>query len=86
MEINQPGKFWTFYNELVKACKKCAHCGKIDFLDFECICGQVSSFLLKTRIINLYRLLIAVKVVSTQIKLLMPLNVIRHMILMKIRK
>ena len=42
IEINQPGKFWTFYNEFVKACEKCDFCGKIDFLDDECMCGKVN--------------------------------------------
>lgn len=41
VEINQAGKLWTFYNEFVKACKKCDYCGMIDFLDYECSCGQV---------------------------------------------
>jgi len=41
IEINQPGKFWTFFNDFVKACKKCHYCGKIDFLDSHCLCGVV---------------------------------------------
>ena len=42
IEINEPGKSWTFYNDFVKACKKCAHCAKIDFLDYDCLCGKVN--------------------------------------------
>ncbi len=42
IEINQPGKMWAFFNDFVKACKKCHYCSKIDFLDYQCLCGQVS--------------------------------------------
>jgi len=31
---------WIFYNELVKACKKCDFCKTISFLDYSCICGK----------------------------------------------
>lgn len=48
IEINQPGKLWIFFNEYVKACKKCVFCGKIDFLDYECICGQVNRLVFLT--------------------------------------
>jgi hypothetical protein len=41
IEINEPGKLWIFYNDLVKACKKCDFCGRIDFVDFSCSCKKV---------------------------------------------
>lgn len=42
VEINQPGKLWTFVNDAVKNCKKCDYCKKIDFLEPGCQCGQVA--------------------------------------------
>ena len=41
IEINEPGKLWIFFNDLVKACKKCSACGRIDFLNYPCSCGKV---------------------------------------------
>jgi hypothetical protein len=42
VEINEPGKLWIFYNDMIKACKKCEYCNKIDFTDYCCSCGRVN--------------------------------------------
>lgn len=63
VEINEPGKMWIFFNELVKACKKCEYCNKIDFTEYCCSCQKVFSFLL----FFLFRCFIVPKTVNTVI-------------------
>lgn len=41
VEINEPGKLWIFFNEKIKAYKKCDYCGKMDSSEYSCSCGRV---------------------------------------------